>query len=300
MDAHLLGFDLLRVVHFDLHLAVHGAPALHGNARHMAGGGKAIGGLAVHVGDDGLHVLLEFIQLPAQSVGDHADGLGKAHVAGHGARGLPLLKFGHLQADTLLLHDGGAEGRQAVHPAGDDVIHALAGAGPQDDQQIHDKAGVDAGAQHGDAVPPGDLVQLGRQLRLLGLGISHLLGGGDDVHAPLHNKHQFVIDITGKGVGAHHHDIGGAGPDDLLGGAHDHVLAVAALNAGHHVIQALAQLGADVDGAHNIHALLFAEHLADAAAHGAQSPENYLHIFHAAFILSVTGRVVQVLCPVCG
>ena len=36
MDAHLLGFDLLRVVHFDLHLAVHGAPALHGNARHMA------------------------------------------------------------------------------------------------------------------------------------------------------------------------------------------------------------------------------------------------------------------------
>jgi hypothetical protein len=158
---------------------------------------------------------------------------------------------------------------------------------------------VDAGAQHGDAVPPGDLVQLGRQLRLLGLGISHLLGGGDDVHAPLHNKHQFVIDITGKGVGAHHHDIGG-GPDDLLGGAHDHVLAVAALNAGHHVIQALAQLGADVDGAHNIHALLFAEHLADAAAHGAQSPENYLHIFHAAFILSVTGRVVQVLCPVCG
>ena len=54
--------------------------------------------------------------------------------------------------------------------------------------------------QHGDAVPPGDLVQLGRQLRLLGLGISHLLGGGDDVHAPLHNKHQFVIDITGKKV----------------------------------------------------------------------------------------------------
>ena len=47
------------MIHLNEALAVLIAPGLHSHARHAAGSGEAVGTLAVHVGDDGLHVLLE-------------------------------------------------------------------------------------------------------------------------------------------------------------------------------------------------------------------------------------------------
>ena len=183
-------------------------------------------------------------------------------------------------ADALLLHDGGAEGGEAVDAAGDDVLHILHAAGPDEHQQVHNQARIDAGTQHGHAVGLGDAVQLLGQLRLLGLGIGHLLSGGDDVDALLQDELDPGEGLLGEGVGAQQHHIRRAGLDDVLLGLDDDVGAVATgrLDV---VIHAGADLLAAASHAHDVHALLLQQHVRHAAAHCAQTPDNDLYVFHS-------------------
>ena len=117
--------------------------------------GQNVGRIAEADGGDG------------DAVGDHGDGLSKAHVAGQVAGALAFLAQIELflgDADALLGHNGGAKGRQGVDTAGNDVFNIFHAAGPDQNQQIHDQAGVDAGTQQRNAVFLGDLVQLSGQL----------------------------------------------------------------------------------------------------------------------------------------
>ena len=170
------------------------------------------------------------------------------------------------------------------------MLHILHAAGPDQHQQVHDQAGIDAGAQDGDAVGLGDLVQLLGQLGVLCLGIGHLLGRGDAVDALLQDELHPGEGVLGKGVGAQHDDIGCAGLDDVLGLGDQHIGTVAP--GGLDVIEhALADLGAAAGNAHDVNALFLQQHIGDAAAHGAQAPDDDFYIFHKKTVLLIHNKI---------
>ena len=183
--------------------------------------------------------------------------------------------------DALLFHNSGAKGRQAVDAARDDVLHILHAAGPDENHQIHNEAGVDAGAQNGHAVGLGDLIQRFRQIRMLGLGISHLLCGGDDVDSLLQNKLHTREGDVGEGIGTQQNHVGSAGPDDILGRTDDDVRTLAAFG-----LDVVKHAGTDflaaAGNADDIHALFLQQHIGHAAAHGSQTPDDYLNVFHSS------------------
>ena len=146
-------------------------------------------------------------------------------MAGQVARGGLPLELLHGNADALLLHDRRPERRQAVDPLGPDVLHVGACAGHEDHQQVHDQPGVDAGAQHRDAIGLGQPVQFGGQLGLPGLGVGHLLGGGDDVDAQLHDQLDLVEGLAGVAVGGQQDHVGGAPAQHLVDVALQHHVA---------------------------------------------------------------------------
>ena len=188
MDAHLLRLDLLRMIHFNFPFAVHVSVTLHSDPRHASRGGESIRRFPIYVGYNRIHILFEFIQLPAQRLCNHTDGFGKPNVARQASVRFPRVEFVHGNADSLFFHNRGAERRQAVDSSGHDVIHSFAGSGPENDQQVHNQSRIYAGSQNGNAVCFGDFIQLFRKLRLLGLRKGHFFRGSDYVHFVFHDQ----------------------------------------------------------------------------------------------------------------
>ena len=111
---------------------------------------KHAGGVAVR-GDDRLERLLQRVELPAQPGRDEPARLLEPHVA-ESPRLHPLAELIERDARADFALELFAAGGH-VDDAGD--LHAfdlLAYAAQGDDQRVHDEAGVDAGAQHGDAM----------------------------------------------------------------------------------------------------------------------------------------------------
>ncbi len=160
------------------------------------------------------------------------------------------------------------------------MLHGLAGAGKDHHEEVHHEAGVDPRAQDGDAVGLGQGVDLFGQLGLLGLGISHFFGAGDHVDLPLHRELNLIEGALHEGIGAKEHHVGGAGLDDVFRGADDHV---GTAPPGHveELVHALAELGSSAHHSHDLKALLFEHHLRHALAHGAETPNDHLHVFLA-------------------
>ena len=104
MYTNLFRFDLLRVIHFDLHFAVNSSPALHSYAGNVSCRSESIRRLSVNVSYDRFHILFEFFQLPAQSVSDHANGFCETNVASHGAVCFSCVEFINGDADALFFH----------------------------------------------------------------------------------------------------------------------------------------------------------------------------------------------------
>ena len=164
------------------------------------------------------------------------------------------------------------------------MLHILHAAGPDQNQQIHDVTGVDAGAQDGHAVFLGQTIHFLSQLGILSLGIRHFLGRGDDVDAALYDKLDLGEHVLGEGVGADHDDVCGTGLDDVLGRADDHVGTVA-LGGLDELIHGLADLGFPVHDTHDVHALFLQQHVGNTAAHGAQAPDDDFYVFHSKTVL---------------
>ena len=108
-----------------------------------------------------------------------------AHDAAVGDALLELLDGG---ADALADHDGGAERREVVDARGLDAVDAHADGAPHDDEGVEHEAGVDAGAEDGDAVLLGDAVEQVGALGVAGPRVGELLGDADDVGAGLDGR----------------------------------------------------------------------------------------------------------------
>ena len=144
--------------------------------------------------------MLKLVNLPAERLRDHADGFRKANMARKRAvRNAPLKRF-HRKANALLLHNGRAEGGEAVYAAalhGFDIRHAACEA---DGKQVHHQARVDARTQDGNAVRLCKAIHFCGKLRLLGFRVAHFLRGGDDVHALFHNELDLREHLCGEGI----------------------------------------------------------------------------------------------------
>lgn len=281
MGAFHFGLYLLGMDEVDPHLAVNVSLSGHIDAGNVTCGGKTVGSLAVDLGDDGSHLLLKLIYLPAESFGDHARALLKADMTGKSAVLNALVEFIDGDADALLLHNGGAEGGEGVYALAHNGLNVDHAAGKADGKQIHHEAGVDAGAENGYAVLLGDTVELSRKLGMLCLGISHFLGGGNYVDAVLKDELELGEYGGNEGIGRNNGNVRSALIDDgvYIVGDED-FLAVAPFDAETLEYAHTVELIPHVAYAGDLDALLVKEHPCDTGTHCTKAPNGYSNIFH--------------------
>ena len=133
-------------------------------------------------GDDGDEAFLNVIEIPSQGFGDHGDGFGQADVAdGIGANQLAHGGDGHSGGDFLLQHVAPAAGVEGADDLDGGDVRADGGAGEGED--VHGKAGVDAGAEDDDAGFFGQGVERGGRFGGAQVGIRKLFATADHVDA---------------------------------------------------------------------------------------------------------------------
>lgn len=135
------------------------------------------------------------------------------------------------ETDTLLFHNGGTEGRQAVDPAAGDLFNICHAAAEANCKKIHHKAGVNAGAEDGNAVFLCKLVHFGGKLGFLCHGEAHFFRSGNNIYVLLNNKLNFVECLAGKGIGCNNADIAVAVVDNFFNfGVNKNIIAGTAVD----------------------------------------------------------------------
>ena len=117
-------------------------------------------------------------------------------MADDAAVGDALLELLDGGAHALAGHDRGAERREVVDARRLDRVDAQADRAPHDDERVEHEAGVDAGAEHADAVLLGERVDALGPGGVAGPRVGELLGDADHVAAGLDGGHDLVGDLV--------------------------------------------------------------------------------------------------------
>ena len=140
-------------------------------------------------GDDGLHNVFGVVEGPAQSRCDHVHGFGEADVADFSV-GYAGFKFFDGQAGPYFFLKGQAARRGVLDAFNADGPHVVTNARGRGGQEVHEKAGVDAGAENRDPVCFCPCVDGCGQFGLRGPRIGQFFASGNHMDAAIEDVFQ--------------------------------------------------------------------------------------------------------------
>ena len=159
-------------------------------------------------GDHWLDGFGDFVDSDVQAVRDHGDGFRQADVL-DGASVNFGAKFLDAEAGADFFLERLAAGGGVDDAYGFGVFDILRDGGEGYDELVHGEAGVDSGADQGDAPIFGGFIELRGEFRIGAIGVGQFLAGGDDAGFGFEAGEELVH---------HRGEGGGGGVDDDVGG----------------------------------------------------------------------------------